>query len=200
VIFDAEAEALQFLIDNGFDPWEPPHIETVAAAACGSRGIVIVPRLPVPARFRPLTNSIEIRPSLTRVQHGYCLAHELGERYAFRTGVPEEFVEEYSNRFGTAVLVPAPALKAALRALGRNLPALARAFHTSQTIITLRLGEVTRSPLALVTPRKVFVRGEEFCWPDERELRRVAVASVVPEELERRELTDAPKRVVLWAA
>jgi hypothetical protein len=199
-LFDIETETTRFLVDLGFDPTEPPAPEALARAAVGADRVILVPGLRARAQWRRSTDTIEVRPGLSPLERGWCLVHELGERSLVRGCWSSEVVELYSDAYGAALMVPAPALRKALRAVGRNLDLLAAWFGASQTIVTLRLSEVTGSPLALVAPRWVKLRGEEWGWPSEREVRTVAARHEVPPGLERRVLSDARGRVALWAA
>ena len=47
---------------------------------------------------------------------------------------------------------------------------LARLHKTTETLANLRIGEVLREPVAVITPQLVRARGEAQ-WPDERTLR-----------------------------
>ena len=193
--FDAEAEAL--LSSQGLDPYRPQNPELLACCVLGARNVLSVPGLRVPARLRD--GVLELNPrSLPRSRRWLC-AHELAERHLERLRFASEWVEHAADRLAGAFIAPRPALQLALRAHGRHLPTLAAVFQTTQSVMALRLGEVTGSPLALVTPRKVHVRGEEWAWGSERAVRRLA-AGALPATLERLEVTDARARVVLVAA
>lgn len=52
-----------------------------------------------------------------------------------------------------------------------SIAELAAAFETTESLAALRLGEVTGQPIALVA-RQVRVRGDDWAWPPEADLRR----------------------------
>ncbi len=64
----------------------------------------------------------------------------------------------------------------------------------------LRIGEVTAEPVALVSPKLVRVRGDDWGWPSEREIRRLSRGADGPQLLRIVRLTDDPRRVFLRAA
>lgn len=200
MLVDVEAEAVRLLERLGFDSARAPYVEAVAAAAVGAAHVVTTSRMFAPARYVPESDTIEVRASVGSMRRRWCLAHELGERALHLLAYQGEDSEQLADGFAAALLVPGPALRAELRRSGRHLPTLARLFAVSQTIVALRLGEVTGSPLALVSPRWVKVRGEDFAWPGEEELRAIASRREPPAGVERRALTDAAGRVLLTAA
>lgn len=65
--------------------------------------------------------------------------------------------------------------------------------------MALRIGEVTGEPIALVSRKAVRVRGDEWGWPSEEEIRRLSRGDLPP-ELRAVRLTDDPKRVFLFTA
>jgi hypothetical protein len=79
-----------------------------------------------------------------------------------------------------------------------NYTKIAQWFVTTETCAALRFGEVTGEPLALISPRAVVVRGDEWVWPDERELRAIARRRVAP-GIRKTRLRDDPRRLVLRA-
>jgi hypothetical protein len=197
---DIERESTGFVEAHGFDPAQPPSPETLAMCELGAERIVTRQALRTPAMYIPELDAIEVRAGLSALARQMFIAHELAERMLLRQCWSGEVVEAYADALGCAIMAPRPAVRAALRIVGRNLPALAQALGVSQSIASIRLGEVTGSAMALVTPRRVIVRGESFEWPREPEIRRAAGAKQVPVGLERVLITDAPRRVVLVAA
>ncbi len=196
---DIESEAEAILVDEGFPLDEPPDVEKLAWCALGAQNVVEARGLPVPGRFLPDSGRLELRPGLTRKARRWLLAHELSERHLLRRSYAPDEIEQLADAVAAALIAPKQAVRTALRSFGRHLPNLALVLGTTQSIAALRLGEVTGSPLALVTPRHVHVRGEEFGWPSERAVRALA-SGAVPEELVRLEVTDAARRCVLRAA
>lgn len=128
-------------------------------------------------------------PALRDFVIGHELAHALlGER------VGDE-AEAACDAFAAAVIAPRRAYLAALRAYGVRFTKLARAFATTESLVALRLGEVTGEPVALLAPHSLRVRGSECAWPSEPELR-----SVLPRSgpgLARARLRDDPRRTAI---
>lgn len=106
--------------------------------------------------------------------------------------------EQQCDALAAALLAPRPAFLRALRARGARLPALARVFGTTQSCVGLRLGEVTEQPTALVDARSVRIRGAEYSWPSESQLRALAAGSRLP-GLKKARLSDDRTRAVLRA-
>lgn len=108
----------------------------------------------------------------------FALGHELGEWACRRRIEPE--IEALCDAISAAVLLPRPALLAALRHFGDDLPALARAFRVTETCAALRVGEVTGRPMLLVSPGLVRARGEAYGWPTDSEVRRQMRSGELP--------------------
>lgn len=83
-----------------------------------------------------------------------------------------------ADALAAALLAPRQQFLRALGEDGYRLPILARRFETTESCVALRAGEVTGEPMALVAPRSVRVRGAEWTWPTERELRRGSLPGV----------------------
>lgn len=152
-----------------------------------------------PAMFIEAISRIVVQPGATGAALNWFLAHELAERHLARAGCDSEYVEQLADAIGAALIMPAPAFRLALAHVGRNLPALAEMFRATQSVVAIRLGSVTGTPVALVTPRRIHVSGDAWAWPCEADLRRFARGRL-PADLERRVITDARRRVVLTAA
>lgn len=194
-----EAEAEGILRGAGFDPEDPPTIEELAHAVVER----VVPHhgISSAARWVGSTRELWINPRLSPRRRAFSIAHELAERHLSRLGYEGEDVEARANAIGAALLVPAPALRFALRQIGRRLPELSDVFDVSQSIVALRLGEVTGSPLALVMDHRVAVRGEPFAWPSAARL--VAIAGgreAVPDGIVVEKISDARRRAVVKVA
>jgi len=192
-----EGEAESILRGAGFDPADPPDVEQLAAAITR---VVAHHGISAPARFVASTGELWLNPRLSPRRRAFSIAHELAERHLARSAYEGDDVEARANAIGAALLVPAPALRVAIRSVGRRLADLAEVFDVSQSIVALRLGEVTGSPLALVMDRRVAVRGEPFAWPSPARL--VAIAGgreAVPEGVTVERITDARRRAVLAA-
>lgn len=200
MLIDIESEAVRLLEAHGFDPADPPSAEVLAAAVVGAANVVTRSMF-ARSRYIPARDAIEVRAGLSSYARQWALAHELAERILSRGCWSSEIVEQFADAIAGALLVPAPLFRAGLRACGRSLPRLSQAFGVSQSVVSLRLGEVTGSPLALVTRQRVHIRGDMWGWPAERDLRRLAIATVLPPEVERVVLTDSRHaRVMLVAA
>lgn len=181
---------------------ERPNVVRLAKALLGPDAIERGPRLVsgraalirVHDRWR-----IVLSRSLPKLYALHAIGHELGHWLLERAGVGSGDEELAADYLGGALLAPRSAFAAAHRALGSDLPALAAAFSTTETGAALRVGEVARVPLAVISPSVVRVRGPEgWVWPDEPTLRRWARGTAAP-GLKKIRLTDDPRRVVLDA-
>lgn len=196
-MLDAESDALWLYSQAGVDP-ETPVAPAVLASALGFRlerhsGLSRLAALQ--ARERVVYISTRARPRGL----GFAITHELAEWHLRRVRYTGDDVEFLADHLAGALIAPGPAVRLWLGAVGRHLGELADAFATTQSIVALRLGEVTGSPLALVTPRSVHVRGDDsWCWGTERDVRRAA-RELEPVGVERLPVTDAPRRCVLAA-
>lgn len=135
---------------------------------------------------------IWIAPRLAAVHRAHAIAHEIVEWM-----IPNAD-EATCDEAAAAILAPRRAFARALRDLGDDLPALADAFRTTESCVALRLGEVTGEPIALVSRRRVRVRGAAWGWPAEEDIRRIARGSLPP-ELRAMRLQDDDSRVFLRA-
>lgn len=196
-MLSAESDALWLYSQAGIDP-ETPAAPAVLAAALGFR-VERHSGLSRLAALQARESVIFVSPRARPVGLGFGITHELAEWHLRRVRYTGDDVESLADHLAGALLAPAPAVRLWLGAVGRHLPELAGAFATTQSIVALRLGEVTGSPLALVTPRSVHVRGDSWSWGTEHDVRRAArePASV---GLERLPVTDAPRRCVLAAS
>lgn len=195
---DVEAEALEILRSNQVDPDRPPWMKLLACCVLRrAANVREVPGLKPKARWCEDQDVIEIRPGQSPRSQAYFIGHELGERHLALRGYSEEDREEVATSLGVALLLPRPALRRVVREHGRNLIILSRELDISQSIVLLRIGEVFGVALALVTPRRIRVRGEEgTIWPSEQEIRRYASGRAAG-PFDREVITDAPNRVGL---
>jgi hypothetical protein len=193
-MFNADVIALDLLRANGIDPEAPVSAALLAYCVVGPSNIVRVPGLVPRARWNGRLERIEIRAGLPVVAESFLLAHEVAHRTLKHTLHWHEHIELEADALAAALLVPAPALRWAVSRHGRDLALLAELFTTTQSIVHLRLGEVFSSPLALVTPRRVHVRGE-IEWGDEDDLRARAMGKKPVEPwFQLVPITDAPRR------
>lgn len=182
------------------DPTDP-NVVHLARVLLGPNAVTRGPRpLSGPAALIRVGESwrIVISRSLPRAYALFAIGHELGHwllaRHGYQGSGPDE--EMAADYIGGALLAPRSAFLTAYRAVGNDLPELATAFSTTQTGAALRLGEVLRQPLAVISPQIVRVRGpEEWVWPAESTLRQWARRGAPG--LRKVKLTDDPRRVVL---
>lgn len=169
--FSPEALAVDILERHGIDPRDPKPGIQLAYCIIGGDPVHFDPCLRVPSKWNPRTRQIQIRPDLPPRMENYCFGHEVAHYLLQHDQLYwPEFIEREADALAASLLVPAPALRWAVRTHGRVLPELADVFTLSESILHLRLGEVLGSPLALVTPRRVHVRGD-IEWGSEDVLR-----------------------------
>lgn len=99
------------------------------------------------------------------------LAHELAHHACTHAGLPAPHDERFVAAVGACLTVPAVAFRRAMRA-NNSTSHLALAFAVRETCVALRIGEVTGAPVAIVTPTRIYARGE-WDWPAEDVLRRM---------------------------
>lgn len=195
---DVEAEAQAILKENGIDPFAKPWMKLLAACVLRkSANVRVVPNLPVVSRWLADADVIEVRAGLQRGMEDFGIAHEIGERrlHALRYRGPDP--EAVANGIGAGLLLPRQYVQRVVRDLGRNVAEVAEAMDVDQAMALLRIGEVFGTPLALVSPQQVRVRGEEREWGPESNVRSIAAGRVVVPGVERTLLTDRPRYVGL---
>ena len=143
---------------------------------------------------------IHVRAKLSPQRRRWAICHELAEWCLTLARYESDDREQISDALAAALLAPRQHFLRVLRADGRRLPALARRLVTTESFVALRLGETTDEPLALIAPsRPVRVRGAEFRWPSEEQIRAMAAGRPLLPGLARTRLRDDPRRVVLSA-
>ena len=195
------AEALYH--EAGFEPDEPESPVALARALIGRDAVEVVP--PGTLRFTPaqlaLVNS-RWRIYVQRTEPAamfFSVAHELGHWALRREGYQGQDEERLADYLGACIIAPATAFARAVKAVGDDMGELANIFDTTQSLVALRWGERTSTPLALVRPGLVRVRSQvEFVWPDERTITRWA-RGIPPRGLVKTRLTDDTQRVLLVA-
>lgn len=199
----AELEGLGEAVyrEAGEDPAEPSSPVLLARTVLGRDGVQIV--RPGTLRFSGanLTRTgTEWRIYVRRAEPAhmaFAVAHELAHFILQRSGYNEEDEEAAADYLGAALIAPRRAFSLALRDHGLDLPALARAFATTETLVALRYGESTSTPIALVRPGLVRVRSQpSFVWPDASTLVRWAKERPPP-GLAKTRLRDDPRRTML---
>jgi hypothetical protein len=103
------------------------------------------------------------------------LAHELAHHACAYAGLPLPHDERFVAAVGACLTVPAVAFRRAHRR-DSGTAGLALAFAVRETCVALRIGEVTGAPVAIVTPTRIYARGE-WEWPAEDVLRRMLRAN-----------------------
>lgn len=122
----------------------------------------------------------------------WLVAHELAELALRVTDYRGEDIERLADSGAAAIIMPRPAFVKHARHL--SISDMAKLYGVSCTAASLRYGEVTRRPVAVVAPTHVHIRGEDWEWGD---LPGLAKAKAPPEGVDRARLFDAVKRVRL---
>ena len=196
--WDAEADAIYLHTLAGIDPAEPAGPAELACAVLGARTLEYARGLRGGAAIGRVGDGwrLYVRPGLPPEVESHAIGHELAEWHLRREYDGQ--IEARADRLGAALVAPRPALLAALRAVGEDDAALARAFVVTQPSAALRVAEVTGRPRAVVTRHWVFVRGAPWAWGQSAGDVRQLVRSRRP-GLTRTRLRDRPERVVLLA-
>lgn len=145
-----------------------------------------------PKRGRMDDGVIRISRRLDGSALTWVVAHELAEHALRENGYVDEDVERRADSGAAAIIMPRRAFVKHLR--HASIAEMARYYDVSCTAASLRFGEVTGTPVAVVVPTHVHIRGEAFEWGD---LPGLAKAKAPPEGVERAMLFDAHKRVRL---
>lgn len=137
---------------------------------------------------------IGIRRSLPKLYRRHTLAHELGHWGLEEEGIPPaEHAEADCDYIGAALVMPQEEFR---RELGEaTLQQLAFRFTATETSAALRIGELTNEPVAVITPAKVYARGQAQWTPES--IRRIAARPPIGVRAER--LTDDRRRIFVDA-
>jgi len=166
-----EGVALRVYDEAREDPYDPVSPVRLARALIGSDAVTIVPRHALRTTWAMLVRigdraHIVVRRDVPEGELGHTIAHELAHWVLRREGMRD--TEEACDYLAAALVAPTSAFRRALALLGPKLARLAKAFRTTETLVALRWGEISWTPLALVRPGRVRVRGQlEFVWPPE---------------------------------
>jgi hypothetical protein len=200
---DIEAEATWTLSRLGFDDSGPPPVLELARRILGgSKPVDAVPHRALRGDGQLARvgdeRRIYVRSGLTPARLRWAIAHELGH---FVLGVDSSSRENEAaaDAFAAAITVPRRAFEGALLETGSSYRKLAEWFATTESCVALRWSEVTREPLALVTPLSVRTRGDDFGWPAEAAIRALAQKSRAP-GVRKARLSDDRRRVALRKA
>jgi hypothetical protein len=152
---DIESWVRETYTESGQDILNPPG--SVEIAKHHPRLVVeFVPNLLRQSALRENDNgkhTIELPLGISAEATNWKCSHEIGE---FKTGPDRKrpivlpHRERLVDNFAAELTVPRVALRAAVNAVGYDLPLLAQLFCVTQTIVTLRLGEALNIPVALL--------------------------------------------------
>lgn len=169
----------------------PGSVRSVHAASLPGDGVLVWERGKA---------QIQLRAKLSPQRRRWAICHELAEWCLRLARYEGDDSEQLSNALAAALLAPRQLFLRVVREEGRCLPTLARRFVTTESCAALRIGETTEQPLALVAPsRPVRLRGAEFVWPSEEQIRAMAAGRPLLPGLARTRLRDDPRRVVISA-
>lgn len=194
---EIEGDAIAVYKEAGLEPDEP------ASMAGLARLLLRTPVKAVSMRGRAELTlvgdewRIYVRRGTPAARLRFEIAHELAHWWFRRVGYPTEDRETCCDALGAAIVAPRP-LYLAVRKRTIQVPEVAGAIGATQSLVALREGEVLGTPVALVEDRRVLVRGEEWGWPPEQEIRRIARVGGRP-GLARIRITDEGRRVALVA-
>jgi len=128
---------------------------------------------------------------------GHIIGHELAHWIAHRDRI--DLDEDDCDWVGAALVLPRRVVHSQASHVLETLSCMAESARTTQSLVALRVGEVLETPVALVAPERVRVRGpESFVWPVEHTIRSwcrrpVEAVKLVP-------ISDDKHRVVLVAS
>lgn len=195
---DGDAETI--FQTAGFDPADPPGPAALIERILGDDSIRYAARLP-PGDAMLIREDkqwrVLIRHGLNPVRETWALAHELAEYY-LRTSMAEPDIEHAANRLAACLIAPRAAFIHTVSCVGHHPHALAKVFITTESCMILRRGEVFGTPIALVTPNTIHVRGECWKWPCEHTLRNFVHDARV-KGFTRMRLSDDPRKIALIA-
>ncbi len=189
---DIEGDAALLLRLAKLDDDEPPATIALCRALTG--------RPPMTARIRQEACSarvgnewrVVVRRGVLPARARWLVGHELAELHYARTGYRGRDIEARCDALGAALCLPRRALLGLVRHHAHRVHAIARLTRLTQSLVLLRIGEVTGRPVALLRAPAPTVRGDAFAWPVEPSL-------FVPGAHPLR-ITDEPQRVGLMAS
>lgn len=149
----------------GFDEDEAPGAVAIARALLGPDCIVRGSR----ASMVSLHGQQRIRLPRRRspAEMNFLVGHELAEWWLKREGYVSEWIEDVANALAASLVAPRRAFLRAYREHGHDYTTLASLFCSSESLVVLRIGEVTGEPVLLVAPHRARARGEAFGWPSQ---------------------------------
>lgn len=186
---DERVEQLYSLARAGkCDVWRPSR---VACAIFGPHAIALVPHQAQLGRL--VGRRIYVRAGLPTQIEEWIIGHELGHYALSLTG--REGLEAECDYIGAAIQMRRSIFAARMREVRHDFRTLAIDFATTQTSAAMRVGEISNRPIAVLTPTRVYTRGELAGMAAEH-VRRLSAAP----DVRKTELTDAPHRTALDAS
>lgn len=122
----------------------------------------------------------------------WLVAHELAELAIRVADYRGEDAERLADSGAAAIIMPRRAFLKHARHM--SISDMAKLYDVSCTAASMRFGEVTGRPVAIIAPTHIHIRGEDWEWGD---LPGLAKAKAAPEEVERAMLFDDHRRVRL---
>ncbi len=173
-LFALEQSADNLYRLGGFPEYDQVFPSTLAMAILGSDCLCLVDGLK--SRGRLVMDGgaarIEVRASLGTIDREDAIAHELGHlEKRLRSERVHENTEAECSYVGAALCARRDVFRERIRET-TDFRELAEDFGTTETLIALRFGELTETPVAVVAPHLVRIRGREWSWPTESVIRR----------------------------
>ena len=194
---DIEGTAEALYRAAGLDTGEAADPVDLAERLLGTGAVQLVHAraLPGTASLARVKSSwrIYVRSRASESLQAFAILHELGH-YALGLDAPDARCDAVA----AALLLPRRAFQRAAVERGADWSALAAHFRCTESAVALRWGEVLGTPLALVAPLKVRVRGEPYGWPESEQGLRSLARTDRP-GLARARLRDDARRVVVKA-
>lgn len=167
-LIDCESDADQIMRLASVHPEAPVHPRELAAnleiQIERSYGARLSHRREADIVRNGSTWTIHLLMKLSEEREAWILGHEIGHWYYRTCGRRPEREEARCDAIGACLVAPRPAFAEAAKILGHRVHELADAFHTTQSLALLRLGEVTGRPVLLFRPFTNIIRGELFEW------------------------------------
>jgi hypothetical protein len=197
-----EGSADSLLRGAGYETDAIVPMMALAKRALGASNVRVVPArsLPRDAVLAMVDGARQLflRSGADPIRLRFAAGHELGH-WALGVDSSCQANEDLCDAFAACLVAPRRAFQLALRDVGDRYHQLADHFLATESLVALRYGEVTGTPLALVAPLRVRVRGDEFTWPEETKLRVLARALRAP-GLRKATLRDDRRRVAMRVA
>lgn len=198
---DVEGLAVETYERAGLDPSEPANPFKLIRLTLGADALIRVTDLrgtPAALFWHNGRPRIAVRRNLPVEYEGFFALHELAHAVLARdryVGLDEERV---CDALAACAMAPRPAVHRLYRAFGLAFAPIAAEACSTQSWAAMRLAETQRFPLALVAPKTVRFRGQEWVWGSDADVRKMAVARAKP-GLAKVRLTDDRRRVAMMA-